>query len=315
MRRLAAAVKPDGAKCLRRSTLCQVWHHVRPSANATDSNVPQHAKNNQSSPEFVALGTRGVTLCVARKGVGPPLLALTGTGGDLRAPSGRVFLDSPYLNRAFEVVSFDHRALGRSSGPAGKYAMADYADDAAALLDTLGWHTPVRVLGASFGGMVAMMLAIRRPERVGRLALLCSSPGGALPSFPLQEWMELPPEDAALNLAKRLDTRPEMRDTNVRVFAQSLTRGEQRVRKSAGHQRQLLARAEHDCYATLGAIKMPTLISGARHDGIAPLEAQYFMHAAIPGSELQLYDGGHFYFVADSGAALQGAAEFLLRDF
>ena len=56
--------------------------------------------------------------------------------------------------------------------------MAEYAADALALLDAVGWERP-RVLGISFGGMVAQELAATAPERIARLALLCTSPGGA----------------------------------------------------------------------------------------------------------------------------------------
>ena len=43
----------------------------------------------------------------------------------------------------------------------------------------LGW-TRARVLGASFGGMVAMLLALRHPHLVERLALLCALPGAGV---------------------------------------------------------------------------------------------------------------------------------------
>lgn len=55
--------------------------------------------------------------------------------------------------------------------------MADYADDAAALLDAVGWER-VRVVGVSFGGMVALELVLGHPDRVSKLVLCCTSPGG-----------------------------------------------------------------------------------------------------------------------------------------
>ena len=73
--------------------------------------------------------------------------------------------------------------------------MADYAADAAALLDHVGWDT-CRVVGVSFGGMVAQELAVTSPERVERLALLCTSPGGASgASYPLHELAALPTDE------------------------------------------------------------------------------------------------------------------------
>src|SRR5579862_5540916 len=71
-----------------------------------------------------------------RAGSGPPLLFISGTGSDLRNKPN-VF-DGP-LAKSFDVLGYDQRGLGRSSKPDVDYTMADYADDAAALLDALGW--------------------------------------------------------------------------------------------------------------------------------------------------------------------------------
>src|SRR6056297_3551236 len=71
-----------------------------------------------------------------RSGVGPRLLFLNGTGGDLRQrPS---LLEGP-LARELEILAHDQRGLGQSGKPDVPYTMADYADDAAALLDHVGW--------------------------------------------------------------------------------------------------------------------------------------------------------------------------------
>ena len=72
-----------------------------------------------------------------RAGEGPRLLYISGTGSDLRAKPG--IFDSP-LASTFELLAYDQRGLGQSEIPEGPYSMRDYADDAAALLDAMGWE-------------------------------------------------------------------------------------------------------------------------------------------------------------------------------
>ena len=93
----------------------------------------------------------GVSLYYERQGAGPRLLVVSGTGSDLREQP-RIG-DGP-LAEHFEVLAYDQRGLGQSSVPAWPYAMRDFADDAAALLDAVGWDDCL-VIGISFGGMVA----------------------------------------------------------------------------------------------------------------------------------------------------------------
>ena len=127
-------------------------------------------------------------------GSGSRLLFISGTGGDLRNRPN-VF-DSPLAGK-FEVLSYDQRGLGQSSKPKVSYSMADYADDAAALLDELDWGQ-VPVMGVSFGGMVAQELALRHPQKVAALVLACTSSGGAGgASYPLLELEDLDERERA----------------------------------------------------------------------------------------------------------------------
>ena len=72
------------------------------------------------------------------------------------------------------MVTYDTRGHGESPAPAGPYSLDDLVDDLVALLDEVGAER-AHVVGLSLGGMTAMRLAAREPERVDRLALLCTS--------------------------------------------------------------------------------------------------------------------------------------------
>jgi 3-oxoadipate enol-lactonase len=145
----------------------------------------------------------GLELYYERRGSGPHLLSFSGSGATLTTSGPLIWAFADCC----DVVAHDQRGLGRTAILPGPYAMADYAADAAALLDHLGWET-CRVIGVSFGGMVAQEFAVTWPERVERLALLCTSPGGAGgPSYPLHELTDLPPAERAATGLRILDTR------------------------------------------------------------------------------------------------------------
>jgi 3-oxoadipate enol-lactonase len=80
----------------------------------------------------------------------------------------------PRLAERFRVVRYDTRGHGSSPAPAGDATIDDLADDVVALLDRLG-VAQAHVAGLSIGGMTGLRLAVREPERVASLAVLCSS--------------------------------------------------------------------------------------------------------------------------------------------
>lgn len=77
------------------------------------------------------------------------------------------------LAEHFRVVRYDTRGHGGSPVPDGPYDIDDLADDVVELLDGLGVQK-AHVVGLSLGGMTAMRLAAREPERVDRLVVLCT---------------------------------------------------------------------------------------------------------------------------------------------
>ena len=249
----------------------------------------------------------GVSLYYEMTGSGERLLSISGTGGDLRQ-TPRI-TDGPFAE-AFEILAYDQRGLGQSSVPPSPYGMADFADDAAALLDALGWDDCL-VLGVSFGGMVAQELAIRHPGRVRRLALACTSAGGGGgSSYPLQELFRLDPEKRSAQQMELLDTRWDaawraVHPDQVQLIADRMLsgRGEDAGgNPGVGLKNQLAARAGHDTADRLAAITCPTFVSGGRFDGIAPPANSEFLARTIPSARLALYDGGHIFLVQDAAA-------------
>jgi 3-oxoadipate enol-lactonase len=255
-----------------------------------------------------------IELYYERVAEGSPLLFISGTGGDLRNKPN-VF-DGP-LAKAFDVLAYDQRGLGRSAKPDHDYTMADYADDAAALLDHVGWAS-ARVIGVSFGGMVAQELVLRHPAKVERLVLACTSPGGeGGASFPFHEIGHLQGEARAKHLMPVSDTRRDAAwaaanpDTYAQLIAMSASdphAGE--PGRAMGARRQLEARAGHDTWDRLGEIDCPVLIAAGRYDGIALPATQEGLQSRIRGSKLQFFDGGHLFMVQDR-AATPAIAEFL----
>jgi 3-oxoadipate enol-lactonase len=252
-----------------------------------------------------------------RRGTGPRLLFLNGSGATLETSA--LLIDA--FVEHFDVLAFDQRGIGRSlgEGPPAPYTMADLAADAAALLDDAGWAS-TNVFGVSFGGMVAQELAVTYPGRIERLALFCTSAGGAgRPSYPLHELAALEPEERIARGALLLDERftPEWLATHKldRAIAEQFADRQRQPRTAVRHDgevAQLEARRQHDVWDRLGAVTAPTFVAAGRFDGIAPVSNSKNIASRIAGAELHVYEGGHPFWVQDP-RALPDVFAFLAR--
>ena len=249
---------------------------------------------------FVTVGD--IDIYYELHGDGPPLLAISGTGNDLRYSQPGWFP----LNKSFTVLHYDQRGLGQTSIPDGPYTMADYADDAAGLLDAIGWEQ-AHIIGTSFGGMVAQNMAIRHESRIDRLILACTSSGGdGGSSFDLLALSKLPAEERAARSLAVMDTRY---DPQTGEFPPGLARlmsamGEDKPAqpgsdRAKGERLQLEARGGHDTYNGLAIFERPTLVIGGKYDGIAPPENLRSIHQQLPNAELAFCEGGHGFMMQD----------------
>ena len=112
----------------------------------------------------------GVELWYEVTGDGEPVVQIHGAGfGHFNfAPA------TPVLAQRFKVVDFDMRGYGQSDRPVQHYDMEVWADDVAGLLDALGIDQ-AHVHGTSMGGMIAIVVAGKYPERTTSVAINCAA--------------------------------------------------------------------------------------------------------------------------------------------
>jgi len=238
-------------------------------------------------------------------GEGPRVLFFNGSGGSIE---GSQLLINAFA-KTCQVLVHDQRGLGKTSVPAGPYTMADYANDAAALLDHIGWQT-TNVIGLSFGGMVAQEFGVTYPDRIQRLVLMCTSAGGtAGSSYPLHQLARLPTDERNKTLRLLTDNRftddwlaSHPLDAEIMRFQEDRPNSEKTAHQIEGERLQLEARMGHDVADRLHLISSPTLITAGRFDGIAPLVNSQIIAERIPHSTLNVYEGGHPFFAQDRQA-------------
>lgn len=258
---------------------------------------------------------RDLNLYYELVGIGPRLLFINGTNADLRRK--QPYVDK--LNDHFTVLRYDQRGLGQTEKPDQHYSMADYADDAAALMDLVGWDQAA-VLGVSFGGSVAQELVRRHPQRITRLALACANPGGPY-GYPLLELHAKDPATRArtmlsLDLRKSLEWQAAHPEEAEKLLEMGRKRGgpvdPSDQHAAMGARRQLEAREEHDARGWIDQISVPTGLFGGRYDLLGTEAGQQFMANRIAGSEMQLFEGAHGFLNEDANA-VPAIIEFLTR--
>ncbi len=255
----------------------------------------------------------GLSLYYEAHGDGEPLLLIMGLGQDTTAWA----LQIPAFAEHFRVVAFDNRDAGRSSQADGPYTIADMARDTAGLMDALGLER-AHVLGASMGGAVAQELALRWPDRVGRLVLACTMGQFArFRAFPLEP----------AKFIKAHDPGGEVFLTEILVWcmthrfltnAQAVDQMLSRLRAAPFPQtpgafaRQVEAARTFDALDRLGAVEASTLVLVGDQDILTPPWAARELAEAIPGARLQVLEGAaHGLFWECPGQANRAVLEFL----
>jgi pimeloyl-ACP methyl ester carboxylesterase len=201
--------------------------------------------------------------------------------------------------RALRVIRFDNRDVGLSTRPALGYTLDDMADDAAGLLDALDLPS-AHVVGASMGGYLAQLLALRHPARVRSLCIIMSSTGArdvGLPAPDILPMLMVPPPteraayiDYRVRISQRLSStayafdEPRIRALAGAAFDRSFF--------PLGGQRQLAAvMTATDRTARLADVRVPTLVLHGSADPIVSASGGEALARAIPGAKLRVFEG------------------------
>ncbi|MGE5247816.1 MAG: alpha/beta fold hydrolase, partial [Verrucomicrobiota bacterium] len=226
----------------------------------------------------------------------------------------------PAFARHFRVLVFDNRGTAAAGVPPGPYTTAQMADDAAALLTSVGIER-AHVLGVSLGGMIAQEVALRHPDRVDGLVLACTAPGGALAVRPSPEAMAVfltaGGEDAESELRRMLPflyTDAYLRDRPGEIDDFVRRRLENRTPRE-GYAGQMAAAVSHDAAERLERIRARTLVITGDADRLVHWENSLRIAGRIPGARLVVVPGApHRLFAENADAFNREVLSFLAGD-
>ncbi len=195
----------------------------------------------------------------------------------------------PALADRYRVLRYDTRGHGRSATPPGPYAMAQLADDAAALIDALGLGA-VHVAGLSMGGMIAQQLGARYPDKVLSLSL-CDTASEMPPRSLWEERLSIAREQGIPGLVdgtlKRWFTEAFHRrspEDIAKVRAMILGTGVEGYMGCACAVRDMAQSTM--CLS----IRAPTLVMTGRHDPACTVAQSTVLHRLIDGSRLAIVE-------------------------
>jgi pimeloyl-ACP methyl ester carboxylesterase len=247
------------------------------------------------------------------RGTGEPLLMIHGLGYD-RFGWGPL---PDLLAADFSVVLMDNRGVGESDAPEGPYSVSQLAEDAIAVLDAEAIER-THLLGVSLGGHIAQELALTQPQRLIKLVLASTAPGGTrshpMPQRGLEAFGRFPTLDREAGLRLMVENslgdravreRPELVDE---IFAYRLSNAP----TIAGWQAQAFAGATFDAFDRIADIDVPTLILQGTGDNVVDPRNADLLAERIPGAAVELFpDLGHLLVWEEGAAIAETVKEFL----
>ncbi|WP_338868719.1 alpha/beta hydrolase [Spirosoma sp. SC4-14] len=213
---------------------------------------------------------RGFRMYYETYGTGKPLLLIHGNGGSMNDFKNQI----PFFARNYQVIAVDSRAQGNSTDTSDSLTYEMMADDFNALLNKLHLDS-CYVIGWSDGGINGLLLAMRHPEKVKKLAVT----GANL-------WPDTTAIDPSL-----FQWIVSMNDSLARVQQTPAVKAQKKLLN-------LMILHPHIETANLKKVHCPTLVIGGDHDVILPTHTLAIAEA-IPQSYLWILPhSGHSTLIA-----------------
>jgi proline iminopeptidase len=202
-----------------------------------------------------------------------------------------------------QIIYLDHRGNGRSEdGPREQWNLAQWGDDISAFCDVLGIEKPI-VLGASFGGMVAISYATRHPAHPSKLVLISTEAAGGSHRDRRAALFERfgGPEVGALARRRFLEEQGHPDRASIDAWRRLAMPHYTRIPRDPDMARRAINRSEvlqwftrpggesrsFNMLGDLHRIQCPTLVLGGEDDPIHPIESQADIAAALPAPLVQ----------------------------
>jgi 3-oxoadipate enol-lactonase len=221
------------------------------------------------------------------------IVLINGLADDLETWAGQM---DDLLTAGYRVLRFDNRGIGASSKPAGPYSSPMLADDAKALVDSLG-VTGFHLMGVSMGGMIAQEYALAYPGDLRSVTFGCTyAAPGPFCSRMFAMWADLAPVHGVPFVMRDVTLWAftvgffEQRGAELAEFETAMRYLDQPVH---AYLAQLAVIQQHDTTERLGQVATPALVLAGEEDILIPVSLSRRIHDAIPGSEWATTRGGH----------------------
>lgn len=225
---------------------------------------------------------------------GTPLLLLNGLGACLEAWEP---LTKRLMGR--DIIAVDHPGCGLSSPPNHIMSMSEIAEFYIDVLDSIGVEK-ADVLGFSFGGTIAQMIAHEYPDHVNGLILAASAPGaGGFPADPFTLMTASNPLRYMVPLVREMAAPVIYRGRcgrNPRLFEDELAGWDAQRTTLLGVGAQIAAFSQWSSLPWLATVQHPTLVLGGEEDPMAPVANSRLMAGILPNAEFhEIAEGGHLF--------------------